>query len=314
MHFTQYHLAPALLNPASTGGMANWDTRIGLLYRDQWRSVPVTYQTAHFFYDRKLQQPLLPKGDLRVGGHFTHDRAGDSQLSWSQIGVNVAYEYPLNREHHLRIGLGMQAGQRAFNVEQLQFGDQYNGEVFDPGQLSAEQLSTQSNGFASFQSGVSWFYLANGTRTVAEVGAAIFHLNQPTISFVDGPGVVLPARIAAHSDIIVEFQDDWDWTAYVHWLQQGPYAEYLARGGLRYHTSYQEEPLIIGAGLGYRLGDAWIPQIEVWYQAWRLSLVYDINISSFQTATLGRGGPELALHYYLKQARPPDEFKSCPLF
>ena len=83
---------------------------------------------------------------------------------------------------------------------------------------------------------------------------------------------------------------------------------------MRHHTTYKNEPLVVGTTIAYRFGDAWIPQLQVQYQPWLLGLSYDINSSPFQTATNGRGGAELVLHYYLKQVKPPDEFKSCPIF
>jgi hypothetical protein len=85
--------------------------------------------------------------------------------------------------------------------------------------------------------------------------------------------------------------------------------------GGRYHWQRpDDDPLIIGAGLGYRFGDAWIMYLEANYQQWNLGLSYDINTSDFQTATNGRGGLELSLQYLLIQAKPPSEFKACPIF
>jgi len=314
LHFSQYELVPTQLNPALTASDPDWDTRLGLVYRDQWRSVPVTYQTAQLFYDRKLDLAFLPQGEWGLGATFLHDQAGDGQLSWSQLGLRLSYGVALNQQHRIALGLGTDVGQRAIRLEQLAFEDQYNGEVFDPNSLTAEQLDRSAAGFASLQAGVLYQWEDRRTEKLIQAGWSTYHLNQPLIRFQDDQGIALSMRHALHLKGSKHFTEQWETLVYAHQLFQGPYFESLLRVGARYHTTYREEALVVGANLAHRLGDAWIPQLTLQYGPWLLGLTYDFNSSAFRTATTGRGGSELVLHYYLKQVKPPDAFKSCPIF
>lgn len=312
-HFSQSPMAPLQLNPALTAA-SPWDIRMGGQWKEQWSSVPVSYRTFSAFFDQKLHQLKLPTGKLGVGGVFLYDQAGDSKLSWTQVGLRASYELPLQDGFALRAGLGFDFEQRAFLPEQLAFGDQYNGELFDPSQSSAERFARQASGLASLSTGVAVVYQSPRDRTAFQGGLAASHLNSPSVNFYQTVDVNIPIWARFHANGLVEVDDDWDATAVTHFYRQGSYQEIMLGLGGRYHLEYQGEDLQVGAGLRYRFGDAFIPQLEILYMQWRFGLSYDINTSAFQTATNGRGGLEMALHYYILQAKPPEEFKSCPIF
>ena len=312
-HFSQSPMSPLQLNPALTASSV-WDIRAGGQWKEQWSSVPVSYRTFGAFYDQVLHQLKLPAGKLGVGGVFLYDQAGDSKLSWTQAGLRVSYGLPLEDGVELRAGVGFDYGQRAFLPEQLQFGDQYNGELFDPDQASAEQFARQASSLASLNAGLALVYRNPRSRTQVQGGLAASHLNGPTVQFYQANPAKIPMWARFHANAVLELNDEWDATGVHHFYRQGSYQEILLGFGGRYHLDYQGEDLQLGAGVSYRMGDAIIPQLEVLYTQWRFGLSYDINTSAFQTATNGRGGLELALHYYILQAKPPEEFKSCPIF
>lgn len=312
-HFSQSHLSPLHLNPALTGS-STWDQRMGAHWKEQWVKVPVNYQTFSLWYDQKLRLPWLPVDGLAGGVVFLHDRAGDSELSWTQLGARVSYRLIEMRGLRLFAGLGADVGQRALQASQLRFADQFNGEFFDPTLLSQESLANESRGFLSLQAGINLQLVYDRNRSLLSLGLSAAHLNQPTITFFDEDDVNVPLITRFNMDGIVQVHDEWDVTVRQHLFMQGTYLEYLLSVGARFHWNRQPEPIKFGLALGHRLGDAWIPQLEVLYEQWRFGLSYDINTSDFQTATNGRGGLELALHYYLLQPKPPEEFKSCPIF
>ncbi|MEL6656807.1 MAG: PorP/SprF family type IX secretion system membrane protein [Bacteroidota bacterium] len=312
-HFSQSPMSPVQLNPALTAA-SEWDVRVGGQWKEQWSSVPVSYRTFAAFYDQRLHQLKLPLGQLGVGGSFLYDQAGDSKLSWTQAGLRVSYGVPLEEGVDLRAGFGIDIGQRAFLPDQLEFGDQYNGELFDPGQASAEQFARQTSNLTSLSAGLAVVYRSPRNRTQLQGGLAASHLNSPSVRFYQASDVQIPIWARFHANAVVEVNDDWDATGVHHFYRQGNYQEILVGLGGRYHLAYKNEDLALGAGVAYRLGDAIIPQLEALYGQWRFGLSYDINTSAFQTATNGRGGLELALHYYILQPKPPEEFKSCPIF
>ena len=313
IHFSQFLKAPLELSPALTAA-SDWDVRMGANWRQQWASVPVKYQTFGAFYDQKMDVKWLRRGYLGLGGSFIHDQAGDSELSWTQIGLRVAYHYPIDRELMLSGGINIDVGQRAFRSDQLQFADQYNGEFFDPGQSSNEQFAQQSGGYASQGVGVNLRRKFWQSRSVMNVGFSLNHLNKPSIRFFDENVLELPVLLTSYTSGVFELSNEWDVKTQAYWAHQGAYYEVMAGGGGRYHLDMDGEDLMLGIGAQYRWKDALILQLEGSYQQWHWGLSYDINVSDFTIATQGRGGLELAVHYYLLKAKPPEDFKSCPVF
>src|SRR5688500_3165931 len=71
IHFSQFFEAPLLRNP-SLAGIFGVDFRVQRVYRNQWNSVTVPYQTASLNAEYKLP---VGKGDdfLSVGGEILYD-------------------------------------------------------------------------------------------------------------------------------------------------------------------------------------------------------------------------------------------------
>jgi hypothetical protein len=66
-------------------------------------------------------------------------------------------------------------------------------------------------------------------------------------------------------------------------------------------------------GAGYRFDDAWYPMIAIEVGQIYGSFSYDYNISDFEIATDGKGGPELSIRYILANI-PKGVIKPCPLY
>ncbi len=313
LHFSMSPMAPLSLSPALTGA-DDWDIRFGGTWRDQWQSVPVPFRTFSAFYDQKHHRSLLGDDQLAWGLVFQYDQAGDGKLSWTQLGFRTAYTRAVNDENAASLGLALDVGQRSFSPERLQFGDQYNGEFFDPGQNSQENFAETSSGYWSAGAGLNWYYHPRNRRTKTWHGFAVSHLNRPSLNFQDIAQVALPLWVRAYSFGELEINADWDVLFRAHYYWQDSYREVLLAGGAQTHLPWNEETITIGATMGYRLNDAIIIGLEGRFREWKWGLSYDVNTSSFQTATRNRGGLELAVHYYILQVKPPDEFKSCPIF
>jgi len=99
---------------------------------------------------------------------------------------------------------------------------------------------------------------------------------------------------------------------------QGPYHEYLIGSALVYKLSDQRgKEMSVNFGTNYRYSDesdAVIPAVGVQYLMWYAEISYDINLSQFEQATNGAGGPELSVIYTITKVKPPKLFKACPIF
>ncbi|MBX2874786.1 MAG: PorP/SprF family type IX secretion system membrane protein [Saprospiraceae bacterium] len=314
IHFSQFYHNPLYLNPANTG-LFSGDQRFSAIYRNQWADVPVPYTSMAGSFDEKIYLPSLNNALLTWGISFTRDEAGDGNLSWTILQASFAYVQQLADEWYLSGGVALGGGQRAFEADKLFFGDQFNGDIFDPNLITGEGFDQTSASFFSIGSGVNLYFQDIDSRSKAYFGVAGHNLNQPGFSFFNQDKVQLPMRTSIHALGVFEVNPDWDVGVQAQWQNQGPYQEMIAGAFGKLHLSQEAgEELAVRAGLGYRLGDALFIEAGVYYLNWRLVMSYDVNTSPFRVATNRRGGPEISLRHIITKVKPPDEFKSCPIF
>ncbi len=315
IHFSQFNNTPANLNPALTGVFPG-DLRFIGNYRSQWESVPVPYQTFSGAFDTKLFHSRLGKDAfLGWGVVFNHDVAGNADLSLSQVGGNLAYTRQLSESILATVGVQLMAGQRSVHPEQLTFEEQWNGDIFDPNSSNNEFFNSTNKGLYSVSTGFNLHYQVEGTRTKFDLGAGIFHLNQPDVSFNGAPDVKLPMKFNPHFVSSFQVSPDFDVRFNALFSKQTSYQEILGGIALRYHLNVEKnKELAVQAGVATRLKDAVIPSVELQARNWTAGFSYDINTSAFKTATLRRGGPEFFIQYIIWKVRAPKEFKACPVF
>ena len=111
IHFSQFFETPLLRNPA-LAGIFTGDLRIQAVYRTQWASVTVPYQTGSINAEYKL--PIGNTNDfLSVGGEVLYDKAGTVALTATHILPVVNYHKSLSAERNMtqngKWGLSSQA-------------------------------------------------------------------------------------------------------------------------------------------------------------------------------------------------------------
>jgi len=315
IHFSQFNNSPANLNPALTGVFPG-DLRFIGNYRSQWGSVPVPYQTFSGAFDTKLFHSKLGKNAfLGWGVVFNNDVAGDADLTLSQVGGNIAYTRQLSGSVLATVGVQLMAGQRSVQPNNLTFEEQWNGDVFDPNSPNNDFFSSTSRGLYSISTGFNLHHQVGGTRTKFDLGAGIFHLNQPNTSFMDDADVKLPMKFSPHFVSTFQVGAKMDLRVNAIYSRQTSYQEVVGGAAFRYHLSLEKnKELAIQGGVATRLKDAFIPSVELQARNWTAGFSYDINTSEFKTASIRRGGPELFLQYVIWKVRAPKEFKACPVF
>jgi hypothetical protein len=218
-------------------------------------------------------------------------------------------------DYEIAAGLGIDLGQRAFDPLRLQLGDQYDGELFDPSNPTAEFFERNSTSYASLHAGLGLFFTPTNRRDRLWAGLSVNHLNQPVIGFWSDIASVRPMLIKLQLQANVEITDRQDVLGWLQAQTQGPYREATAMIGVRHFTAAATpETLYLSLAAGYRLADAALLCMQLGNARWQASLSYDINTSPFRVATQGRGGPEISFQYIINRVHPPDSFKSCPIF
>ncbi len=312
LHFSMFQNSPLNQNPALTG-IFNGDQRFAGSFRRQWFSVPVDYLTFTGAYDRKYLHNGA-SGFWSSGILFDYDRAGKSELTSASLGISAAYTVGLTPSILLTGGATIGGGQKSIRTEGLSFGEQWDGEVYNP-QLPTGEANLDLNHFY-FDVGAGLnVRFQKSARTRLDIGGAAFHLNQPNNTFYTNGNADLFVRYAASAYGSLEVLPQLD--VQVNALTQfaGPAQEIVLGGMLNIHISNkQAREVEFGVGLGVRLHDALIPQVALRYDGWRAGISYDVNTSGFDVATNEHGGPEFSLIYIITKVRPPEQSKICKIF
>lgn len=186
--FSQFYASPLTLNPALTGAF-DGTYRVGVIYRDQWRSVQENpFQTYSAATDLRFginQKRGKSKDFAALGLLFFADRIAGIDFNTNQISLTGAYHKSLNPRSTQYLSLGFQAAvnQRNLNYEDLYFSDQFNG-IDQYSNISGEDLPVNNFAFADFSVGLNYSVMPR-KQTGLFLGVAMHHFASPSISFYD---------------------------------------------------------------------------------------------------------------------------------
>lgn len=325
IHFAQFHNAPFYINPGLTG-IFNGNVRFSGNFKNQWRSVPVDYQTYSLGIDSRFTHRQIKDGFFSGGILLDYDRSGYSRLTLQNFGLHLAYAQQLGRQVFLSLGGSATVNQRSFDISGLTFDNQYNevAGAFDP-VLSPDEAFLTDNSrriFMSYGTGLNFRYQSSDNRelidrlekrTKIDAGLGIFHLNRPNQSFIEGFDQSLSMRFVPYIFGTFKLGDELDLIVNMAGFFQGPYRETITVLGGRLHLDRTPgRQLSVQANFGLRFEDGLVPGIEFFYQGLRFGMNYDLNTSEFDVATAGRGGPEISVGYILKFV-PRLAYKACPI-
>ena len=310
IHFSQYHQAPLLFNPALTAAF-NGDIRVLVNYKDQWRSIGIPYKTYAFSYDMALFKKKWKTSYLGAGLFAFTDKAGEAELGITQISLSLSGIVPLNINHKVSAGLQGSFAQRSLSNTNLRWGNQINGGIFDP-TIPSGEINNDFNTFyfGNFSAGILWNYkkvetnIAAKDQLIANAGAALFKINKPEQKFYSYTAENLYSRLVLHADMYIGLRyTDIAVLPSILYMKQGLSTEFNFGGMLRYmireesrYTGIIKETAVL-FGCYYRLGDALIPSFMFEIASFAVGISYDINISDLKVASGGRGGIEISLRY-----------------
>ncbi len=321
LHFSEYNQTPSMVNPALTG--ANNSLRASVIYKDQWRGVTVPYKTYGASFEMKFNPSNWDKADMNkteaykraasrlTGGiSFYSDKAGDGNMGTSQVNFSLASFIPVSDNSKLSVGLQASVVQRTLDFSKLVFPDQYNGTTYDPNIATGENAASQNYIYPDFAGGVNWSYghsekaLASNNGFKANVGASIYHINQPKQKFLIGSSEKLSAKYVLHGDFLIGITNTNIALApsYLMAFQNGS-KEII--GGMMVKYYFKEDSKYtgfikrsaFGLGAAYRNSDALIISALVESGQYAVGFAYDINTSKLTVASTGRGGPEIFIRF-----------------
>lgn len=309
IHWSQFNDNPVFQNPGNTGNF-NGDIRFVGNFRDQWRAVSVPYQTLSLSVDGK---PYNFR-NLGIGGVFFHDVTGDGRLRTIELQANVAYLLKLTKDstHTISPGVNIGMNHRQVNWDAFKFGNQYNGQYFDPGMPTNELYKSDKKTNFSFGVGATYRYLI-GKRKTLEAGAALFNINRPNQGFFNEV-VNRDMRTNISARLYYPIGLDWDIIPSIQLSFQGVYREFIFGSSVKYTlVNRLSKYRAVYAGVWYRTVDAAYLSIGMDYQQWFVGLSYDMNFSTLTKASRARGGFEVAVRYILFRFKPSKTVhRICP--
>jgi type IX secretion system PorP/SprF family membrane protein len=240
--YSQFFNSPLYLNPALTGQIEG-DLRMNLIYRNQFTSVPGSFNYLTASVDLNI-----PKFGGGVGLMVTRSSEGTAYLTTTNI--SGLYSYSIGSKDFV-LSFGLQAGisNRVIDWSKLVFGDQIDPRLgYIPGSISSADLPQFNNKFY-FDSGA-------GINLVAgefDIGSAFQHVNQPNESF-SGTPAKLPIRFTGHASYRWDLSpddnnDDEDKSFIIPSV-----VFYKQSNAQSYSIGFQYKRANINAGLWYRGG------------------------------------------------------------
>jgi type IX secretion system PorP/SprF family membrane protein len=323
--FSQFYDQPLLRNPA-LAGIFNGDVRLTASYRNQWQSVTIPYRTFGISSELKFPMQIM---DYDVTGtlglEIFRDVAGTSEFSTTQIlpAGNISVR---TGENSFLSG-GFMAGlmQQRFDPTKLVLNDQfiansdgsfsilpYTNQVFNNTNVNYFDLSLGVTYKSSLNENVDYY-----------VGAALFHLTNPSVGFFDGSKIILNKKLALNAGLSNAIGDANELILYADYFDQ--YTSDFkrvgistAQFGIMYNHAFFESDgdASITGGLLYRWNDALIPVVQLALSKFTIGASYDVNVSKLAVASQARGGFELTLSFrsFLNSRNPDLMSARCPGF
>ncbi len=321
-HFTQVQYFPLALNPAMSG--CNYVMSANAIYRNQWKSVAVPYNTFGFSIDGRLKKS--PKGHFLAGGiSFYNDNTGDLQFKTNDVKVNLAYHLNLQKGH--KLGLGLYGGfiQRSINMGNAQWGAQYDYSIgqYNPAAASNENLGSLNTFVIDAGTGIVYSYTKNekymrgNDNLRINAGFSALHVNQPASTFLKNSSdkMYIKYVLFANAEIGIK-NTNFAIVPLLVTQMQGPGIEVLAGGYIKYllqdqsHYTGLKKGSSFSIGSIYRNSDAVTTNFIFEYDAWAIGASYDVNISQLKTVSKGKGAVEVFLRYVLPSPFGPGASKS----
>jgi type IX secretion system PorP/SprF family membrane protein len=319
IHFSQFSETPILRNPA-LAGIFSGDIRIQAVYRNQWGSVTVPYQTTSLNAEYKLP---VGNGDdfLTIGGAILYDKAGTIALKATHVLPVLNFHKSLSAERNMYLSAGFDAGivQRTLDYSKVTTNSQFNGNNYDPVLSNGEPFT--NTGFAYFDGSAGLSFntqIGENPDNNIYIGASYHHFNKSAkVSFYNSPDIELIPKIVLSGGLRMAVNDYAYTTYYADYSKQGAYQELI--GGMLYSLKLDdpETPQYVISGGGFlRWKDAFIPVVKLEANSLTFAVSYDVNVSQLKAASQSNGGFEISVSYqkFLDRNNSSREAVRCPRF
>lgn len=319
IHFSQFFEAPLLRNPALAGLFAG-DLRVQSVYRSQWQSISIPYQTVSLNGEYKIQ--INKSQDfLTMGGEILYDKAGSIALTATHVLPALNYHKSLSEVRNMYLSLGFMGGlvQRRLDRSKITTNSQFDGINYNGSLADGETFAKSNYMYFDGTAGMSFnTQIGSNNNDNMYLGAAYHHFNKASkISFYGTANLEMTAKWVLSGGIKKTTSDYSYFTLEGDYTKQGPLTEIITSMLYSYKLDDADESKYsIHTGVILRWGDAIIPVAKLDMKPLSISISYDINISRLSSASSGMGGFELGLSYqkFINKDNTTREAVRCPRF
>ena len=278
-HFSQYYASPATVNPAMTGFFKG-SFRVSGIYRQQWAEYGDPFATGTVAIECKTGRSRMEEGvsTLAIGGMMLYDKTPNGVIKSQYFQGLISYHQVLDKNGYHKIALGFMAGlaQKSLNLANVTFASQFTSYGFNTALSNMEPTSGRSVKNVDLQGGLLYSY-SDDERTFY-VGSSMYHINSPKNYFYQKDSIqeTLPRRmnINAGANIATEYLH---LAASALYMKQGNINYVLA--GLAIGVPFNNTGVVY-AGLWYRMGEAFIPTVNLQFHNTNIGLSYEAFANS----------------------------------
>ena len=319
IHFSQFYEAPLLRNPA-LAGIFTGNFRLQTVYRTQWESVTIPYQTTSLNGEFKL--PISTSQDfITVGAQILYDNAGTINLTSSHFLPAINYHKSLSAEKNRYLSIGFMGGlvQRKFDMNKVTTNSQFDGIAYNGNLANGENLATPSYSYFDGSTGISFnSQMGQDANNNFFAGIAFHHFNENAKkTFYSNTVAETASKWVYSTGVKIALTENSSMTAHADYSKQGSYTELIAGALLTYQLENNENPkYYLQGGIFMRWKDALIPVVKLEMKPLAISLSYDANTSQLSAASHSRGGFEITLTYqkFTNRSNSSNESIRCPRF
>lgn len=304
-HLSQYDAAALNANPAMTG-VFKGDYRVHAHFRSQWMAIATQpFTTGLISFD-------MNKNKWGFGGQIANFRAGTGSYNVISILPSASYKIPFGKQKYSFFTLGAQAGifQKSIRISALTFADEYsiyNGGTFS--NATGETFGDANTLNLDVNVGLMYYYAKPENMVNPFGGFTMYHVNRPSESFFGNENNKLPFRYEGilGARIVVTNSISLIPKMFIQFQEEASELTYTLIGQF-YLKDYD---LFIFGGPTYRNKDAAIVELGAKYGNWIGRFSYDINTSSLNPVSNGRGGSEISVTYIFNRPNP-NPVPTCP--
>lgn len=303
IHFSHVDSDPMLLNPAYAG-FFNGKGRFGMMYRNQWASVSIPYQTIALTGEMALLRIDGNRYGLSLGASVFNDNAGTLSYGTTSAHLALSGFASVGRHGNNHLSIGLEGGYAVAGF------DPTNADMEDP----SEYFDMQQTSYPLLCVGAAWYSQPSG-ELQTKLGFAIRNLNRPDISWSHLDNTRLERRYSLFARAEYRHWQLLSIIPQVNFQAQGKYRELVYGADVKWYLSEGgQHEISMRTGLALRQTDALIANIIFEYDAMVFIFCYDANTSGLIAASGSFGAVEVGLVYRIADSKKKTRAIKCPVY